>query len=125
MKFTIERRGLIRMVEQERARLSRGQKDEDLKLWACAARVFVSAGGSVAGHEALVFEDGECSVPGGHFSLVLKSFSRKKNLTIEADGNGLRIGNFSMSVRHYSPTTYPPAHFQVFPVTDLGVLGPQ
>jgi hypothetical protein len=127
MKFTIERRVLFKMVEQVRAKLSGREKDQPLRLWACCARVFVTSGGggTVAGHEALVFEDGECSVPGRHFSLILKSFSRRKNLTIEVDENGLRIGSFRMSVSGYSPVTCPPADFQVFPVTDLGVVCPE
>jgi hypothetical protein len=93
------------MVEQVRAKLSGRQKDQALKLWACAARVFVTSGGSgtVAGHQALVFEDGECSVPGRHFSRVLNTFNWMKNLTIEADEKGLRIGSFTMSVSGYSP----------------------
>ena len=34
---------------------------------------------------------------------ILKSFTGKKNLTVESDEKGLRIGGFSMLVRAYSP----------------------
>jgi hypothetical protein len=120
----LARRVLLKMVEQVRAKLSGREKDQALKLWACAARVFVTSGGSgtVAGHQALVFEDGEYSVPGRHFSRVLNTSSRMKNLTIEADEKGLRIGSFTMSVSGYSPHAQPPGKFQVFPVTDTGVV---
>src|SRR5437016_2468073 len=122
MKFTIERAALVKMVEQVRVKLSGREKDQPLKLWACCARVFVTSGGIVAGREALVFEDGECLVPGKHFSRILKSYRGKKNLTIDVDEKGLRIGGFSMSVRGYSPHAEPPGEFQVFPVTDTGVV---
>ena len=90
MKFTIERRALIRMVEQMRGKMpGRRRGDVPLKLWACAARVFVTSGGEVAGYEALVFEDGECVVPGRRFSRILKTYKGKKNLTIEVDEKAL------------------------------------
>ena len=160
LRFTIERWALVRMIE-----LVCG--DADLKLWACAARVFVAAGNpkpaakpqpdeepgalvfpfmrraetrepekpeivagnevqvSVAGREALVFEDGECVLPCQMFLRLLKTYKGQKLCTIEANETGLCIGRFSMPVKAYSPTATPPAAFHVFPVTDLGVAGSQ
>ena len=125
MKFTIERRPFVRMVEQlGLRRSSKHQGEAEMKLSACAARVFVATSGLVAGHEALVLEDGECFLPGRRFLSLLKSYKGEKNLTLEIDDRGLRIGTFTTPVRAYSPVTYPPGNFQVFPVTDLDVLGP-
>jgi len=128
VKFTIERKTLFRMVEFIREKMpGRKRGDAPLNLRACAARVFVATcdGCCVLGCETLVLEDGECVVPGRLFSRILKSYGGQKILAIEADETGLRIGGFSMPVKDYSPTGIPPADFQVFSVTDLGVLGSQ
>ncbi len=50
MRFTIERKRLVKMLESVR-RTSCGQKkkDKEVRLYACAARVFVEANGGGAG----------------------------------------------------------------------------
>lgn len=127
MKFTIDRKELIRMLDEMRTKLPRRKRGNSLvTLSACAARVFVAADEwSVVKSETLVLEDGECVVPSKLFTRILESFDRQKLLTVEADAAGLRIGKFSVSVLSYSPTATPPGDFQVFPVTDLGVAGTQ
>ena len=103
-----------------------------LKLWACAARVFVMDVKKLersekpyfwAVEEALVLEDGECFVKGKFLLRILKFYTERKNCTIEVDENGLRLGKYLLTVKDYSPATSPPAAFHVFPVTDLGVVG--
>ncbi len=44
-----------------------------------------------AGIEALVFEAGACDVPRMPFLKVVRTFHAKENITIAADGSGLRI----------------------------------
>jgi hypothetical protein len=148
MKFTIERKTLIRMLDQtlmrspvgwnsglkrarragvadqiqmKREKRKRQRRNLPVKLSACAARVFVETKTGTAGHETLVLEDGECVVPGVLFASLLETFEGQSILTVEANGAGLRIGKFSMGVLRYSPAATPPGEFQVFPVTDLGV----
>jgi hypothetical protein len=126
MKFTVERRSLVKLLQLIATKsLGSGKTDPEIKLFACAARVFVATSGMVAGNEALVFKEGECFIPGTQLLLLLKTRKAGKNVTMEIDHDGLRIGNLSIPVRAYSPVTYPPGHFQVFPVTDLDVLGAQ
>jgi hypothetical protein len=54
MKFTIELRPFIKMIETVGKKMP-GQKrsDPNLRLYACAARVFAEANSAVAGLEAL------------------------------------------------------------------------
>ena len=59
MKFTIEQQALATMLKQVSKKMPHAKKsDPTLRLSACAARVFVEANDTVAGVEALVFEDG-------------------------------------------------------------------
>jgi len=57
------------------------------------------------------------------FLEVLKSYEGKTNLTIEVNERGLHVECYSFPVESFSRQTTPPASFQVFPVTDLYVLG--
>lgn len=124
MKFTIELKPFTKMVETVSKKMPGQKKAEaQMRLFACAARVFVESNQVVAGVETLVFEDGTCLLPRVPFREVLKTFRGRKNLTVEVDPKGLHIGGFSMRVTEFGWYATPPAKFQVFPVTDLAVLG--
>jgi len=133
MKFTIERLALIKMIEEVPVKLpAQRRREVYLKLWACAARVFVLDVKKLrkfkkpnfwAVQETLVLEDGECVVSGTMLLRVLKFSTEMKLCMVEADENGLRLGRYLLAVKDYSPTTSPPVVFHVFPVTDLGVVG--
>ena len=93
-----------------------------------AARVFVEANCVAAGIEALVLEDGACSVPRMKFLKVLRTFAPKQNLTLTADQNGLRIEGLVMKATCFSPTAAAPGEFQIFGsiaefVGEFGSLG--
>jgi hypothetical protein len=46
MRFTIERKRLVKMLESVRRKLpGQKKKDKEVRLYACAARVFVEANG--------------------------------------------------------------------------------
>lgn len=96
--------------------------DQVLRLSACAARVFVESNETVAGIEALVFEDGICSLDRTSFTHIVKLYPNKLNLTIEANENFLQIANTRLNIQSYSPKATPPAKFQVFRVTDTWVV---
>lgn len=125
MKITVELPALVKMVRQVGKRMP-GQKQADstLRLYACAARVFVEANQTVAGMEALVLEDGGCTLPREVFLKLLKSYTPKPHIIIEADERMVRFGSTTLNSVGYSPTATPPAQFQVFPVTDLKALFP-
>ena len=123
MKFTIDRRLFIRMLEQAR-RGSRHSpnRDPESRITACCARVFVGGQVVTVGHEALVLEDGECRVPTAKFLRVLRSFEGRENLTVATRQGELAIERFTMSVTGCNGKPSPPASFQVFPVRDLQVV---
>jgi hypothetical protein len=125
MKFTIELKTFTKMIKTVGKKMP-GQKkaDADVGLSACAARVFVAANQTVAGIEALVFEDGQCVLDRKRFVYVLETYKGKKHLTIEVGEKWLKIGGFSLAIRDYAPQAKPPGEFQVFPVTDLAALFP-
>lgn len=53
MHFTVERKRLVKMLETIRRKLpGQKKKDETVRLYACAARVFVESNGVTAGEEA-------------------------------------------------------------------------
>jgi hypothetical protein len=56
---------------------------------------------------------------------VLKTYTPKPNVTIEADGHTLKFFSTTLPITDFSRTAIPPGRFQVFPVTDLSVLRPQ
>ena len=110
MHFTIERARLVKMLESVRRKLS-GQKmkEKDVRLFACAARVFVEANGVMAGSEALVLRDGGCLQPLEQFLALIKSYPDKKNVTIEADRCALRMFTSTRSVSGFTTEVKPPS----------------
>jgi hypothetical protein len=126
MKFTVDRAALVKML-QSVAKKAPAQKrrDKNVRLSACAARVFVEANQTTAGVEALVFVDGTCFLHLDVFLKLLKTYAPKPNITIEADRNAIKFFSTTLSLTGYSRTVTPPGKFHVFPVTDLTVLLPQ
>ena len=125
MKFTVERAALVKMLELVgKPAVARKWRDKQVRLSACAARVFVEANDSTGGVEALVFQDGTCTLPHAVFLKILKTYAPKPNITVEADERVIRFFSTTLPVSGYSPAVTPPGKFQVFPVTDLRVLRP-
>lgn len=122
MHFTIELKRLIKMIETVRRKLP-GQKKKDkfLRLYACAARVFVEANGVTAGEEALVLRDGGCRQLLEQFLALLKTYSDKENVTIDADEKSLRVFTSTLPVIDFTRDVQPPADFVVGRVTDTWV----
>jgi hypothetical protein len=61
MHFTIDRRRFIKMLESVWRKLPNQKgKQREVRIYSCAARVFVEANGVTAGEEALVLEEGSC-----------------------------------------------------------------
>lgn len=124
MQFTIELKRLIKMTESVRRKLpGQKKKDKHVRLYACAARVFVEANGVTAGEEALVLRDGGCRQPLEQFLALLKSYSTKENVTIEADEKSLRLFTSTVPNFDFTPDVKPPADFVVGKVTDAWITG--
>jgi hypothetical protein len=122
MHFTIERKRLVKMLESVRKKApGQKKKAKEVRIFACAARVFVEANGVTAGEEALVFRDGGCLQPLDQFLALVKSYTNKENVTIEADDRSLRMFTSTVGVSDYRPDVKPPADFIVGSVTDTWV----
>jgi DNA polymerase III sliding clamp (beta) subunit (PCNA family) len=126
MHFIIERKRLIKMIELVR-RSRPGTRARPtarvMRIYACASRVFVEANGMNAGEETMVLRDGSCTQPIKQFLALLKSYSNKENVTIEANEWALKMQQSIVNVTHYSADVKPPADFIVGRVTDTWVAG--
>ena len=97
---------------------SKKWRDKEVRLSACAPRVFVEANESTGGVEALVFEDGTCLLSHKTFLKLLKTHFPKKNIIVEADEHKIKFATTTLPVSGYSRTVTPPGKFKIFPVTD-------
>jgi hypothetical protein len=119
MKFTIERRALVKMLEVIGRKVpSKKWRDKEVRLSACDARVFVEANESTGGAEALVFEDGTCVLDYKVFLRLLKMHPKKKNLIIEVDERRITFATTALPVTQFSRAVTSPGKFKVFHVTD-------
>src|ERR1035438_420973 len=119
MKFTIERAPFVKVLEViARKAPSKKWRDKEVRLLACAPRVFVEANESNGRIEALVFEDGTCVLEHKTFLKLLKMHSPKKNITVEIDEHKIKFASTTLPVSGYSRTVTPPGKFKIFPVTD-------
>ncbi len=117
---------MVKMLELVGKKMpAKKRRDMMVRLSACAARVFVEANETTAGIEALVFEDGTCTLAHDVFLKLLKSYKPKANITIEANDRIIRFFSTELPVTNFSASVSPPGRFQVFPVTDLCVLNPE
>jgi len=122
MKFTIEQKALSKILRLVGRKMPEAKKsDVVVRLSACAARVFVESNQTVAGVEALVFEDGSCTLPRKEFMDLISSYRDRQNLTIEANARFIEVASSRREVLSYAAKLTPPAQFQVFPVTDTWV----
>ena len=122
MKFTVEPEPFIRMVEMVGEAQGQKRADAVLRLVACQGRVCLERNQTTAEMEAVVREDGQCTLPQAHFLRAVKTYRDEVNLTIEADGHGLRVGEFALPVSNYRPYAVAPLKFQVFLATALGFV---
>lgn len=103
MIVSIERAELVRMIKAVGKKMPGQERtDRDVKLIACAPGFYVESNGVSAGFEADVKESGQCSLPRKAFLKLIQSYRGLKTITLTANHEGLRIGNFSMPVYKYS-----------------------
>lgn len=120
MKFTVALTDIESLMKG--AGIIRPKKTDTFTLSACAARVFVEFKGDVAGVEVLVLADGAVTLPAKKFLALLKTYKGTRFLRFEGGPTGLKVQNLTIAVLEWNPQPTPPAHFHVFPVTDLDVI---
>lgn len=123
MHFTIDYKRLIKMLELAKRKWPGQAREKQVRLYACAARVFVEGGGMVSGEEALVLVEGGCLLRLKPFLAMLKTYPNKENVTIQAAETSLRFFTTSFPILEYTSAVKPPADFVLEPVTDTWVAG--
>ncbi len=93
-----------------------------VRLIASQDRVCVEDDGTVAEMDAVIQEDGQCSVSRERLLRTLKQHREPVELTIEADQHGLRLAGTCLPVNSYCPSAVAPAAFQIFFANDLGLV---
>jgi hypothetical protein len=112
---------MLAQVRQKRPGVKK--KSRTVRLYACAARVFVESNAITAGEESLVLADGGCTLLLEQFVAILKSYRGKLNVTIQADQHSLCLFTTTLPISGYTKTVQPPAAFVVGRVTDMWVAG--
>jgi hypothetical protein len=125
MKFTVQPQPLTRLVEILGEGLPRGEQQEpQVRLVACQGRVCVEIEQMVAEMEAVIQEEGECSFSCQNFLRPLRAYGDAANLTIQADAQGLHLGEAAIPVSRFRARAIPPLKFQVFLATHLDSVPP-
>ncbi len=123
MKFTIEPEPFVQMLEMlGKARPDRRRADPTVRLVACRGRVCVERAGTVAEIDAVVWEDGQCTLSRGRLLNLVKTHRLEPELTLEAHAQGLRLDGLTIPLTSYCPFAVAPGAFQIFLATDLGVV---
>lgn len=120
MRFTVERRVLLKMLRAVARRAPRrGRPEKMVRLSACGPRVFVEANGKAAAAEALVFGEGACLLVRETILRLLRGYARGRvNITFEASPCIFRIDRGNWPLAAFSTRVFPPAQFQQFPFTE-------
>ena len=122
MKFIIAFTDLETLLKG--AGISKQTTNQTFTLSACAARVFVEFESNVAGIEELILSDGAVKLWSTNFIAMLNTYKGTRFLSFEGGPDGLKVQNFTMPILAWNPCPQPPAHFHIFPATDLGILLP-
>ena len=83
----------------------------DVKISACASKVFVQVYDMAMGIDARVAEDGQCTLERKPFMEVLKTYAGKDVLTIQVNNERLKIESFSMPVNESLSTAAAPEKY--------------
>ncbi len=123
MKFTTEPEPFLRIIQILAEPKARGRRfDPEVTLIASEGQLWVEQNGTAARTEAVVREDGQCTVDGTELLQAVKLNARRSRLCFEAGTAGLRVGDSVIPVSAYCSFTAPPGSCQMFLTTDIGVV---
>ncbi len=123
MRFRTQPNPLLRILEMlaDSAPGVLTQKQR-VTLVALQDRLWMLHSGTAARMEAIIFEEGQCTVSAWRFLRALEPHRDSRSVTVDADARSLKLGQVSIPVRNYSTAAIPPARFQIFLATDLGIV---
>jgi len=121
MLFVIQPELLINLIELiTESPYSLKPSSSPLCLKAANNRVLVTLGRPVAGTDALVLMDGQCTLSGRKLVRALNLYRNELSIAVEADERHLCIGRTHVPVLSYSNLVPSQEDCQVFIASDLG-----
>jgi hypothetical protein len=97
VKFTIQKKVLVRLLKVVTPKAIGRKADHYLRIEAWNMRVNLSANQVEAEGPAMITKKGVCFIRYRNLLQVVNSFKGTKDLTVEIEPGGLRIGRFSIS----------------------------
>ncbi len=108
------------MLAENGAGVARGK--QHVTLTACDDRLWVAHNGTAARTDAIVFEEGQCTVSTRKFLLALEPHRDGPTLMIQAGAKKMQVDRAKIPVSHYSAAATPPGRFQIFLATNHGII---
>lgn len=95
---------------------------QHVTLIACDDRLWVAHNGTAARMEAIVFEEGQCTVSTRKFLLALEPHRDSLTLMIQVSAKKMQVDQVRIPVSRYSTAATPPSRFQIFLATNHGIV---
>ncbi len=126
MKFTVDTAAFIRMLQILNESPSGGKRgDRALSVTVNRGRVMVAGSGTAAEIEAIVWQDGQCTVPRTRLMKAAKSSPQNQPLTLTLTEQGLRVGTSVLRVLPPPAVARTPQRFAFFLTTGLTLTAPE
>ncbi len=122
MKFTVQKESFTKLVAIVGERTQSQNSDAILLLSAHESRVDVNQGDTEAETEAVVWEEGQCTVSRAKLVQVLAATPDDASVTMEVRRNSLQIGGARVPLISYNPSAVRPQRFQIFLASDSGLV---
>ncbi len=124
MKFTVETESFIRLLQMLQERPTHvSRRCGTVRLIASGSRLSVEKNDLVAEVEAIVWQEGQCTVSAGRLLSALKQHQREPNLDVELSGQRLHVGAVQLPVLEHGPAVLTsPRRSRFYLKTNLGVV---
>ncbi len=123
MRFSTQPSPLLRILEmlaENGADVAR--RRQHVTLIAYDDVLWVAHSGTAARMEAVVFEEGQCTVSTRKFLLALEPHRDSPALMIQAGAKKMKVDQVRIPVSRYSAAATPPSRFQIFLATNHGIV---
>ncbi len=124
MKFTAETKPLLRMLEILSQTPARKPADPNIRLVARDGRVCAQKECAIGEIEGAVWRAGRCTVSSSKLLAAVKDW-REASLSIEAEGELLRVAHTTLPLVHRRRACETPGRLQIFLASATGVVPSQ
>ncbi len=124
MKFTVDTPAFIRMLQiLSESPSGRKRGDRALSVTVNRGRVMVAGNDTAAEIEAIVWQDGQCTVSRTGLMKAAKSSPRNQPLTLILTAQGLRVGTSVLPVLPQRAAAQTPHRFAFFLTSGFAMTG--